>query len=313
MSDVDSDRPGVSPEAAFELLANETRVATLEALWESWGETVPFSALRRRVGVRDAGQFHYHLSKLCDHFVNRFEDGYELTPAGFKLAQAVVAGTGIETPTVDATTTEHACPRCGADVEFTYADGAVRVYCGSCRGFWNGTDEYGPMASGYLGGWEFPPAGLEDRSPAVRIEASITYMITRTESLMAGVCPDCGGLSEGTLTVCDAHDPVEGLCGECGRHFLGKTSWRCDTCKLEFAAPSWAAAVQHPTVRNALASSGLDYRDDPWRAVHVGYEQDWEETVEATDPLRLRLTIPLEGVMCEILLDDTGAVVEVTG
>lgn len=60
------DETGVTPEEAFALLANETRVSALEALWESRGEIVPFSELRRRVGVRDAGQFHYHLSKLCD-------------------------------------------------------------------------------------------------------------------------------------------------------------------------------------------------------------------------------------------------------
>ncbi|WP_332900210.1 winged helix-turn-helix domain-containing protein [Haladaptatus sp. CMSO5] len=301
----------ISAEEAFSLLANETRVSTLEALWKSWDDAVPFSELRRQVGVRDAGQFHYHLSKLCDHFVCKGEDGYSLTPAGFKIAQSVVAGTGIEMPSVESTSTERACPCCGNAVNVRYADGAVRVYCSECPGFWSGTDEYGAMERGYLGGWEFPPAGLRDRTTDERLDASIAYMITRTESLMLGVCPDCGGKATGVMSVCETHDPGDEVCTDCGRNFLGVTHWRCETCKLLFAAPSWAAAVQHPRVRALLTRDKADYRDDLWRALHVGYEQAWDETIVSENPLRVRITIPSEGDTCELVLDESGKVIEV--
>lgn len=322
----DGANEGLSPETAFALLANETRVATIEALWESWEEgPVPFSELRRDVGVRDAGQFHYHLSKLRDHFVQKVEaeataddaagdaGGYELTPAGFKIAQAVVAGTGIDAPVLEDVVVDDGCPRCETDVELTYTDGAVRVYCTDCPGLWTGTDEYGAMATGYLGGWEFPPAGLADRSPEDVLDASILHMITRTEALMAGVCPDCGGPVEGTLHVCKDHDPSDGVCEACGRGFLGVTWWRCDVCKLGFGAPSWAAAVQHPTVRSLLAEEGIDYRDEPWRALHVGYEHGWNETVVSMDPLRVRIDIAIGGETRELLLNGSGSVVDPRG
>lgn len=319
----DTEDGGLSPEAAFALLANETRVATIEALWESWDEgPVPFSVLRNRVGVRDAGGFHYHLRKLRDHFVRKVEeeesdgeategsDGYVLTPAGFKIAQAVVAGTGIDAPVIEDLTLDDSCPRCEDDVELTYSGGAVRVYCTDCPGFWTGTDEYGAMGEGYLGGWEFPPAGLANRSPEQILDASILHMITRTEALMAGVCPDCGGPVEGTLHVCEDHDPDGGVCEACGRGFLGVIWWRCDVCKLGFGAPSWAAAVQHPTVRSLLAEEGIDYRDDPWRAVHVGYERGWAETAISTDPLRIRIDVAVGEETTELVLDGSGSVVE---
>lgn len=301
---------GVTPEDAFALLANDTRVSALEALWESQGETVPFSELRRRVGVRDAGQFHYHLSKLCDHFVEKHDDGYELTPAGFKIVQAVIAGSGIDTPTVDTGVSDRACPRCSSSVELRYADGAVRVYCTNCTGFWSGDDEYGPMEPGYLGGWEFPPAGLQDRTPAEIVDASIAYMMARTESLSSGVCPDCGGTVSGELDVCTSHDAGDGVCSACGRNFLGIIRWHCDSCKLVFAAPSWAMAVQHPHVRGSLTDATGGHLEDPWDVVHSGYEQSWSEDLVSSDPVRIVVTVPLEDGSHQLTIDETGSICE---
>lgn len=302
---------GMSPEEAFSLLANETRVTTLEALWEVWDDAVPFSELRRRVGVRDAGQFHYHLSKLRDHFVRKTEAGYELTPAGFKITQAVIAGTGIDTPTLETTPRDTVCHRCGSTVELRYSEGTTRMYCTNCSGFWSGTDEYGAIERGYLGGWEFPPAGLDDRSPGEILDASIVYMLTRTESLMAGVCPDCGGRAGSTIDICESHAPGDTVCDDCGQYFLGVIRWQCEACKLVFAAPSWAVAVLHPTVRLFLTAAGTDYRDDPWRAIYVGCEHDWQEEVVAEEPLRVRIRIEVEEESCEMLLDERGNIASV--
>lgn len=310
------------PDEAFALLANDTRVATIETLWAAWGEgPVPFSELRRRVGVRDAGQFHYHLRKLQAHFVTKVEtdeagggevpDGYELTPAGFKTAQSVIAGTGLGRTDRRAETLEDACPRCEHAVELTYESGVVRIYCRNCPGFWHGEDEFGPMGRGYLGGWEFPPAGLHDRSPEGILDASIAYMITRTESLLSGVCPDCGGTATGTVGVCSDHDPDGGVCAACGRQFLGVLNWRCGVCKLAFGAPSWAAAILHPEVRSLLAAAGVDYRDDPWRTVHLGYEHGWTERVVDGDPLRLQIDVTVGEEVRVLTLDEAGRVVAV--
>lgn len=302
---------GLDARAAYAALGNETRLTIVRTLWEHWTEgPVPFSELRRDVGMRDAGQFHYHLRQLRGHFVRSSDDGYELTPAGFKIAQSVVAGTGIDEPGFDAAVLAADCPRCGSPVELRYADGMIRLYCTDCAGFWRGADEYGSVEPGYLFGWEFPPAGLEGRDPDEILAAAVVHLFVRTRSLAAGACPDCGGRATGSLSVCGEHDPGDGVCDACGRYFLGAVGWRCATCKLLFGAPSWAVAAVNPAVRTARSDEGVGYHDEPWRLLNVGYREGWEEAVVDDDPPRLRLSIPTDGDDRELLLDENGRVVE---
>jgi DNA-binding transcriptional ArsR family regulator len=71
------------PADAFALLADETRVAILRALAESWNEAgfgaaygLSFSELRERVGVRDSSRFNYHLQRLTGRFARKTDEGY---------------------------------------------------------------------------------------------------------------------------------------------------------------------------------------------------------------------------------------------
>jgi hypothetical protein len=79
---VSSDCVGASsPVETFSLLANEDRIAILNAiiLADHRGEApVSFSALRETVDIRDSGRFSYHLQELTDHFLTRSSDGYSL-------------------------------------------------------------------------------------------------------------------------------------------------------------------------------------------------------------------------------------------
>jgi hypothetical protein len=62
---MDDDSDSLLPSEAFALFADETRVAIVEALAErttaEGTDGLSFAELRRAVGVRDAGQFNYHL------------------------------------------------------------------------------------------------------------------------------------------------------------------------------------------------------------------------------------------------------------
>ena len=60
----------LAPDDAFELLGNETRVRILQTLGTA-DEPVPFSELHDRVGLRDSGQFNYHLDRLVGHFLQK--------------------------------------------------------------------------------------------------------------------------------------------------------------------------------------------------------------------------------------------------
>jgi len=48
------------PEDVFTLLSDDIRVEILQALWEA-DDPVAFSELHGAVGIRDSGQFNYHL------------------------------------------------------------------------------------------------------------------------------------------------------------------------------------------------------------------------------------------------------------
>lgn len=96
---------------ALEALGNEHRIAILQALAAA-DDPLPFSELRRRVGVDDTGRFNYHLTELQDRFVRQSDGGYELGYAGERL---VLAGAGLdpETATAMESTEGAECPVCG--------------------------------------------------------------------------------------------------------------------------------------------------------------------------------------------------------
>ncbi|WP_227354497.1 DUF7347 domain-containing protein [Haladaptatus salinisoli] len=78
------------PETAIDALgtlASEHRIAILRELATA-DEPLAFSELRERVGIRDTGQFNYHLSKLRGRFVRETDGKYELGHAGERVVLA---------------------------------------------------------------------------------------------------------------------------------------------------------------------------------------------------------------------------------
>lgn len=81
----------LTPDDAFAVLGNETRLEILRSLSDADGP-VSFSDLREHVGMRDSGQFNYHLDKLVGHFVTQADDGYALRQAGDRVIEAILSG-----------------------------------------------------------------------------------------------------------------------------------------------------------------------------------------------------------------------------
>ena len=130
MSDPDDgDR---TPADALQLVAHDSRLNILRALWDAENHSLPFSDLWRAVDVQDAGQFNYHLSKLEGRFLTHVDDHYELLYPGHRVVDAVQSGVFEEAadhPPVDC---PGACPDCGGDLVFTYEDFLARVECTDC-------------------------------------------------------------------------------------------------------------------------------------------------------------------------------------
>ncbi len=319
---VDSDSSGSSFEElsagevatdAFELLGNETRLAILVALWEAYDPfedtSVRFSDLRDRVGTADSGRFNYHLDRLESHFVEAADDGYELTQAGLSFVRSVIAGTGIEEPTLEATAVDMACKLCGDPVEVAYEDGWVYVRCTECEGLWSDGDR----SRGHLAKFSLDPAGLTNRSPDEIYAAAWVSTHQRIYDMIEGVCPACSGPVERSLSICGDHDS-EGLCPNCDRHLRIVARLRCPVCKEHAVTPMGTVAKYHPAVVAFCYEHDLElqYRvndlDHFARRLEVGGSAA-EQVAE--DPPRVRVTTAIDGDEIALELDEDLDVVAV--
>jgi hypothetical protein len=297
----------LSPDDAFALLGNETRVDILRALWEAYepyaeGNAVPFSALYDRVDVEDTGNFNYHLGKLTGHFVRRTGAGYELTESGFSIVQAVVAGTATENPVLEPTVVDATCPRCESEIAVVHEDGTTWARCTECEGYW-------PGRNGEVFGFSLPPRGLKGRDPAGVLRATMVYSLHRFASMSDGVCPECGGVVESTLEVCEEHDPEGGVCDACDSHFLGVTVAVCNACTFAWRSPSWAPLHEHPALVAFYYEHGVEHTPTTWAGMRRSF--DWCERLRSIDPPSVRVTVPCDGDELQFVLDEEGRVAAV--
>jgi DNA-binding transcriptional ArsR family regulator len=288
---------GADATAAFEALSNETRLAILLALWEAvdpFGADggVRFTDLRQRVGVRDSGQFSYHLERLVGRFVEETADGYRLRDPGLELVQAIIAGAGIEEPRLEPTPVDMTCSLCGGDVEVLYRDGWVYNRCTECEGLF--ADD-GP--SGQLSKFDLAPAGLVDRTPAEAYAAGWVRSYQRIDAMIEGVCPTCSGRVERSLVHCDDHDS-QGTCDACGRRPRLAATLGCTVCKERALTTIGSVAKYHPAAVAFLYERGLQLQYGANDLAHIRRrlergETDW--ALLAEDPIAVRVTIELDG------------------
>lgn len=96
-----SPSPSPPPSKVFQMLANETRIQILLELYRAEhneGTPIPFSALQSAIGSDNSARFAYHVRQLVDHFAEKEQDGYSLTPAGKHAASSILQGTFTNDP-----------------------------------------------------------------------------------------------------------------------------------------------------------------------------------------------------------------------
>lgn len=308
---------GPSAADAFELLANETRLAILLALWEAYEPFTPggglsFSELRDRVGVRDSGQFNYHLGKLDGHFVGSSDEGYKLRPAGEKVTRAVIGSTEPESHDIDDAPLDVDCVRCGAATRISYRNGRLLQRCTECGGNFAESDALPP---GTLHIWRLEPAGLSGRTPEEVYAAAASGMFHQLFAVIDDVCPECFGRLETGVEWCDAHDPADdGVCPVCGHADEILIQKRCVVCKFTAAAAPTDLVTPHPAVVAFYYDHGIEVQyglDLAGVTRLIELEGNHEQTIEATDPLRVRVTVRYEGDEISLRFDEAGRVIDV--
>jgi DNA-binding transcriptional ArsR family regulator len=281
----DDDRAELSPAEAFGVLGDETRVAIVRALAEAEQpdeEGLSFSELRQRVGVRDAGQFNYHLSKLRDRFVVKRDDGYHPQYAALRAVGAIHSGSYTEDPQTRAAEVDSTCPDCEEPMTAEYEAGFFTLSC----------DEHGKTVQTAV-----PPSAAEGRTLR-ELASYVNAEVQRDlERALDGVCPTC----RGPITV-----------SEIERREYERThaTLSCEACWLKMQFPISAAVTRHPAVVSLFDDHGVDVRTKPLLSLPFVRDPD-SVTVVDDEPFRSRVDVALDGDTVSLTLDGDLNVLEV--
>lgn len=302
---------------AFALLADETRLAVLLALWEEYdphaeNNTVPFSRIFDRVDHDDPGNLRYHIDKLEGQFVKRHRDGggYELRLPGTKLVRTIIAGSGMGETTLERSEIDQPCLICDAPTAISYRDGHVYWTCTECEGVAPERTE----TDGLMSVSPFDTAGLEERTPEEVRVTSLAVERREIQSMFDGFCPDCSGAVEAQLVCCPDH-ATDGVCETCGRKFAVWAQFQCVVCKRSASLSPKTLALFHPAVMAFYHDHGLSIRidaDDPDRARRIfDHMHDHEMKLVSTDPPVVEVTAIMHDDEIRLRFDETVSVVDV--
>jgi len=291
----DGDDRATDPDEAFVAVANETRFDILRAVWEltraSEGEAATFARIRETAGVRDSGQFNYHLQELMPRFVRKADDeggdgGYVATHAGAQLVGAVVSGVYTDDGTSVDPRPVGECPNCGGVIEAGYETEQMHIACADCEV--TITD----MAA--------PPILAASRDADELPAACSRYLLTEVERINRGFCPSCSGRIDASVVEPDegevGHDEsVEGYEG-----YLDVVH-ECRECGARSHAALGAAVIDHPAVVSLYHDAGVDLREAPiWELDGLF---DTPGAIVGEDPLRIAVTVEVDGEALDLTLD----------
>jgi DNA-binding transcriptional ArsR family regulator len=303
------DHETLTPEEAFSVLGNETRIQILQKLVEA-DLSLSFTDLRERVGVRQGAQFNYHLDKVVGHFVEKTEEGYSLREPGRRVIQSVLSGAVTDDPIVEPTEVDFSCRHCGAPVEVSYSRGKLRLSCTVCGGNFDEStrrEQEGENVSANLSNMALPPAGVQGRTAAdaLRTAATITHLDAMAGS--SNICPRCSAPVDHSVRVCESHDANDGLCEACDFRWAVRFRFRCTNCIYSEDFAAVMALLDVPELLVFVGEHGLNTSS---HGIEWGW--DYEEEIVSVDPFKARFTFTIEGDSITLTVDDTFAVVDAT-
>ncbi len=277
-----------TPVDPFEMVSNETRLEIVRTLYEhlrsnGWESELSYSTLRERVGIRDKGNFNYHLGELRGTFVERGADGYRVTFAGFEIAKAIEVGawaTHEQRGPVEVGT----APLADGDDPLTavYDDSRVQV-----------SDDEGRLLFQHA----LRPSGVADREMEAIVDTMATVWLADVELMIGGVCAYCHGPTDRS---------VEHTRKRPWTHSLVVA---CPECGPVAHVPVGLAIVDHPAVVSFHWDHGIDLRDR--RFWELEFLDDDAVAVLETDPVRLRIDVSLEGDRLAVTIDENARVVAI--
>lgn len=269
---------------AIGILSDETRLTILEALVPEYRDCprqpeVSFSEVRDRTGLRDSGQFNYHLDKLAGQFVQETDAGYELNAAGQEVIGAVLSGSFEPNGQWGPAELDAPCRECGETVAAHYEDGMIAVECDN----------------GHLNHSDYFPGGIVERlSLPDAVELATLMGQQDLELQLREVCPNCYGAIESGAALEDGHPLLELRCHQCGHSFQGPVS---------------LVVLTHPVLQAFYFERGQDVRETPLWTLPFLTERD-RLRVRSESPLRVEVDASDGDDELRFLIDEDCSVVE---
>ncbi|WP_232688827.1 DUF7351 domain-containing protein [Halobacterium zhouii] len=275
-------------EDVFGLLANESRIDIIHHLWDAYPDHLSFSDLRSRIGVRDSGTFNYHLNALTPQFVRKDGEGYTVTYAGRQAIGAAVSGqfTGASDVEIDSVPAGD-CMHCAGDVLASYEDGSITVECTDCDGL--------------ITQMPVPPVTVAAIDSEALPRVFSKHLLTIAQQLSRGFCTLCNGHVDSTLTALSSDESVT------YRSILD-VQFECRECGTRRNLNVGGVVMDHPAVVSFLFDAGIDLRETyVWEVIPL---LDPDAAIESEDPLRLNVTVVIDGDALELTIDESATVVD---
>jgi hypothetical protein len=290
----------LTPDEAFALVGHETRIAILRAAMDATREAddpnapVSFSELRERAGVRDSGQFNYHLGKLVGPFLDHDEEGYRLRYTTLLVMGAVLAGTYTEYGSADPVAVGTPCPACGGVVEATYEDERAAVACTDCGESFSSSS--------------LPPGTLEGYDPADYPDLFERWTGSLMGVIRRGFCIACHGRVDPRLALREGEPDGNGERDGDGSGDDLTVRYDCRRCPERATSSLGAALLDHPTVVAFHWEHGIDVREaNSWE---LPWLHDDHAVVTGEDPLRVECTATLGDESLTLTVDEELEVIE---
>lgn len=309
----DGDTETLPPDDAFAALGNETRLRILRTLGAA-DDPLSFSELHDRVGMRDSGQFNYHLDTVTGHFVSKSENGYELRQAGRRVLEAVLSGAVTEAPLMEPTTIDEPCPICGGSTVVAFYEDQVEHYCTECQGHYDpeaamssyATQDDGTATDpkyGYLGSAQLPPAGFQGRGPAELYRAGSTWFTLELLAMASGVCPRCSASLSTSVSVCEAHDYAAEYCDECSSRHAVQVGFHCSNCFYSRGGAAGLVLVTDSHLLTFLLEHGINPLSSTGSTTFTAALLGYDEELLSIEPLQARFTFGVDEDELSITVD----------
>lgn len=283
----------LSPEGAFLLLSDETRVQILQELGEAWTREWPgivsYADLMERVGAENSGRFNYHLSKLVGRYIDQRDSGYKLNFHGLRVYRTIISGTLTDSLTIEEFRLESTCFDCGGKLEASYADTIAAIFCPSCN------LRYGE--------YPLPPRGASKRDRYELLVTADQRSRHHQSQFLSGVCPWCGSKPKTRIESPESSD----LATWASTPFNVQIIHQCRECGALSGHSVGKRVIQHPAVITFYYDQGIDVADRPsWEVELV--VTDRFTTIESRTPWEISVDVPLDGESLSVHLDQSLAI-----